>query len=148
MSAIRLHLEVNQDGTGGNGPVEVTRAKFRVNVDKEPFLVEGDVGKAAVIETVGGFAIQICFNAEALFKLDMMTSSLKGKHIAILCQYPKGKTTPKSFSRWVAAPLITKRIANGVFIFTPDCTREEADRIVLGLNNVAEFARKEESNHF
>jgi len=148
MATIRLHLEVNQDGTGGNGPVEVTRSKFRVNVDKEPFLVEGDVARAAVIESVGGFAIQINFNSEALFKLDMMTSSHKGKHIAILCQYPKGKTTPKSFSRWVAAPMITKRIANGIFIFTPDCTREEADRLVLGLNNVADFARKAESDHF
>jgi hypothetical protein len=26
--------------------------------------------------------------------------------------------------------------------FTPDCTREEADRLVLGLNNVAKNIRK------
>ena len=35
--------------------------------------------------------------------------------------------------RWLAAPVFTKRITDGVLVFTPDCTREEADRIVKGL---------------
>jgi murein DD-endopeptidase MepM/ murein hydrolase activator NlpD len=39
--------------------------------------------------------------------------------------------------RWLAAPIITRRISNGVLVFTPDCSREEADQLVLGLNNVA-----------
>ena len=40
-------------------------------------------------------------------------------------------------TRWLAAPMITRPIENGVIAFTPDCTREEADIFVLGLNNVA-----------
>ncbi|MGA9450667.1 MAG: hypothetical protein WBW41_04895 [Verrucomicrobiia bacterium] len=45
-------------------------------------------------------------------------------------------------SRWLAAPLITRRIANGVLAFTPDCSRAEADQLVLGLNQVAAKNRK------
>jgi hypothetical protein len=38
--------------------------------------------------------------------------------------------------------LITKRIANGQLAFTPDITRAQADRFVLGLNNVAKKLKK------
>lgn len=147
LSTIRLHMEVHDDGSGGSGPVDVTREKFRVNIDKEPFLLEGDVSKADIVEAVGGFAIQVNFNARAALRLDMMTSSYKGQRIAILCQYPKSKTTTNAFSRWVAAPKITKRIATGVFVFTPDCSREEAERIVRGLNNVAVISHKEDPDY-
>ena len=40
--------------------------------------------------------------------------------------------------RWLAAPRINKRIADGVLVFTPDATREEAEQIALGLNNLAQ----------
>ena len=43
--------------------------------------------------------------------------------------------------RWLAAPLITHRIGDGVLAFTPDMSRAEADQFVLGLNNVAQFYR-------
>jgi hypothetical protein len=39
--------------------------------------------------------------------------------------------------RWLAAPVISHRIGDGVLVFTPDATREEAEEIALGLNNVA-----------
>ena len=39
--------------------------------------------------------------------------------------------------RWLAAPVINRRISDGVLVFTPDATREEAEEIALGLNNVA-----------
>jgi hypothetical protein len=32
---------------------------------------------------------------------------------------------------------MTKRIVDGKLVFTPDATREEADRIVRGLNKIA-----------
>ena len=47
-------------------------------------------------------------------------------------------------ARWLAAPMITRRITNGLFVFTPDCSREEAERIVLGLNHVARQTHKDE----
>jgi hypothetical protein len=44
--------------------------------------------------------------------------------------------------RWLAAPLISHRIANGVLAFTPDCSREEADQLVQGLNEASKEAHK------
>ena len=45
-------------------------------------------------------------------------------------------------TRWLAAPLITKRISDGVFIFTPDASKEETERIVNGLKNVIKQLQK------
>ena len=39
--------------------------------------------------------------------------------------------------RWLAAPYIHNRTGDGVLLFTPDATRQEADNIAFGLNNVA-----------
>jgi hypothetical protein len=37
----------------------------------------------------------------------------------------------------MAAPEIIAKNSSGRLVFTPDATREEADRMVRGLNNVA-----------
>jgi preprotein translocase subunit SecD len=140
LAAIRLHLEKNDDGHLRTGPVLVTQQRIPVNVDREYFLSEGDVINAEVVETMGGYAIELFFDGQGAHTLDMATTSNKGQRIAILVQYPL--PDKKQFSRWVAAPMIQKRIANGVFIFTPDLTREEAERVTRGLKNAAEQAAK------
>ena len=139
LAAIRFHLESFPDGTGHNGPVLVMQQK--INVDREPFLSEADIVDAAVVENVGGFGVQIFFDSHGAMLLDMTTTSNKGKRIVVLTQYPNPKPQ-KQFSRWVAAPMITKRVANGVLAFTPDLSREEANRIVRGLKNVVLKAQK------
>lgn len=130
-STLRLHLEVNPDGTPHNAPVPVYRAKpVMVNVNTTPFLNEGDVQEASVVETMGGFALRIQFTPHGQLVLDSATGANRGSRIAILSHFNE---TP----RWIAAPRITQRIADGVLIFTPDATQEESDRIVRGLNNIA-----------
>jgi len=37
-------------------------------------------------------------------------------------------------SRWLAAPVISRRLSDGVLTFTADCDRYEADRLTEGLN--------------
>jgi hypothetical protein len=66
--------------------------------------------------------------------LDGATSANHNKRIAIFARFPK--------ERWLGSPVIQKRIGNGIITFTPDCTREEADRLVRGLNNVAKKIKK------
>jgi hypothetical protein len=134
-ATVRLYLEATPDGSGGNGVVLVTKQKIPVHVAREEFLNEGDIHHAELVATPGGFAISLNFSDHGLLQLDMVTTSNKGRHIAVLVQFPE--------SRWVAAPIITKRISNGAFVFTPDLTLEEAQRVVRGLNNVAEKARKQ-----
>ena len=65
--------------------------------------------------------------------LEQKTTTNPGKHIAIFAEW--GKKLKES--RWLAAPVIPRRISNGVLTFTPDATREEMEQLVLGLNNLA-----------
>ena len=134
-STLRLHLETNPDGTEHSSGVPVYREQpMMVNVNREPILTEGDVQEASVAEVLGGFAIRIQFDRHGSLVLENATTTNLGRRIAIQSQF--GQT------RWLAAPIITKRISNGLYVFTPDATREEAERIVRGLNNLAAELKK------
>lgn len=129
-STLRLHLEVNEDASGASSPVPVYRASpVYVNVEKQPFLNEATISKASVVDVMGGFAIFVQYDRKGSWLLEQYTTANKGKRMAIFSQFGE--------VRWLAAPVITKRITDGALVFTPDATREEAERIVRGLNNVA-----------
>lgn len=132
-STLRLHVEVTQSIGDFSVYVPIYRqSPVQVNVDKDPFLTEVNVSEAKVMDTIGGFALRIEFDHEGAMLLENYTTANPGRRIAMFSSF--GKT--KEESRWLAAPRIDKRISNGVLIFTPDATRAEAERIVLGLNNV------------
>jgi len=96
-------------------------------------LTEANTVAARVIDTRGGFAIQIQFDESSALVLEQYSAGNPGKHFVIFGQWGEKRAD----GRWLAAPLITHRIAGGNLSFTPDMPREEADRLVLGLNNVA-----------
>jgi len=79
----------------------------------------------------------IQFNKHGTLVLDMVTTGNRGSRVAVHSQFGD--------SRWLAAPRITGRIANGIFTFTPDATREESERIVRGLNNIAKALKSKSS---
>ena len=134
-STLRLHLEVNQDGTERNKPIPIFRGNpVLVNVNSAPLLDEGSVAQAAVIDTTGGFAIQVQFDRHGTFVLVNTTTAYKGSRIAVFSEFGE--------ARWLAAPRLTRPITDGTFSFAPDCSREEAERIVRGLNNVAKKLKK------
>jgi preprotein translocase subunit SecD len=134
-TTLRLHLETNADGSDRNSGVPIFRANpVMVNVDRAAFLQEGDIQIAEVVDVTGGFAIRIQFNRHGSLVLENVTTSFKGRRYAIQAQFGD--------SRWLAAPVISRRIADGSIVFTPDATREEAERIVRGLNNVARAVQK------
>ncbi len=129
-STLRIHLEVNSDGTERNSAVPIGRKEpFLINVERDPFLNEGAIVRALVVEGIGGFQIMVHYDRKGTWLLEQYSTAYKGKRIAILSQFGE--------ARWIAAPLLTKRIIDGTLIFTPDTTREEADRIVRGLNAIA-----------
>ena len=135
-STIRLHLEVNPDGTDRTATVTVYRANpMLVGMWREAFLNETYLEEASVVEDPGGFSIRLKFNYPrgARF-LEMATTSYKGQRIVVESAFPE--------IRCLAAPLITRRIVDGVFEFTPDATREETERIVRGLNNIIKKMKK------
>jgi preprotein translocase subunit SecD len=138
VATLRLHVETNPHGLGHSEVASILReSPFEVTVEKTPFLTEGNVAEAKVLNAMGGFAISIQFNNEGKLLLEQYTSANNGRKLAVFCQF--GKELAKH--RWLAAPVISRRISNGLLVFTPDASREEAEEIVLGLNNVSRKMR-------
>jgi preprotein translocase subunit SecD len=134
LSTLQLHLEANRDSPKASQRVPIYRDKpVWLSVEKTPFLDETQVAEASVIETVGGFALSIRFDRSGAGVLEENTVVHRGRKIAIFSQF--GDKIQDY--RWLAAPVINHRIADGVISFTPDATREEAEEIAAGLNNVA-----------
>lgn len=134
LATLRLHIEASPDGSQANEPVPIYREHpYMVNVVKEPFMTEGSVSEARVFDAVGGFALRIQFDHSGTSLLDQYTSLYRGKRIAIFSQFGE---KIKDY-RWLAAPVISRRISDGALVFTPDTTREEAEEIAIGLNNVS-----------
>jgi preprotein translocase subunit SecD len=134
LATLRLHLESGRDDSKASEPVPVYREQpIMVNVEKEPFINEASISEARVFNAVGGFALRIQFDHSGTTLLDQYTTLNRGKRIAIFSQFGD---KIKDY-RWLAAPVISHRISDGVLIFTPDTTRDEAEEIALGLNNVS-----------
>jgi hypothetical protein len=134
-STFRVHLEVARDGTDKNAPVPVYRQNpIYVNVENAPFLTEVHVSKASVVDALGSFQIMIQFDRRGTWLLEQYSTAHRGRRIALFSQFGS--------ARWLAAPVMNKPITDGLLVFTPDATREESERIVVGLNNVAKEFQK------
>ena len=142
-STLGVHLEANRDTPERNELVPISRDHpLMVNVEKSPFLDQGHVKEASIIDVRGGFALRLQFDRRGTWLLEQYSTANLGKHFAIFSQFPSPPDAKLNQGRWLAAPRINQRISNGVLTFTPDATREEADQIVLGLNNVAKQLKK------
>ena len=84
---------------------------------------------------MGGYSISVQFDKEGTWLLEQYTTGNKGKRVAIAAEFGE--------MRWLGAPVMTQRIGNGLFVFAPDASREEAERIVGGLNNLAKRVQKD-----
>ena len=134
VTVLRVHVEVFADSIGLNKPVSIFRANpMMVSLKPDPFLTEAQVLGSKVIEDQAGFSLQIKFDRRGTQLLESVSASNPGRHLAIFCEF--GEKLDKA--RWLAAPLISRRISNGLLVFTPDADREEAEQVALGLNNVA-----------
>ena len=132
---ISLHLETNPDGSPRNSPVPIYRARPQmINVMIQPFLTNDDIDSANVVDMEGGVGIQLNMTKHGRQVLEMYTGRYRGKRIAVNCAFPE--------LRWLAAPRIVQTINDGSFVFTPDASREESDRIVRGINNIAKKNKK------
>ena len=134
-ASLRFFLETNLDGTEITQTVSVGRsAPITVNIETHMFLTEFNIEKAAVVNAPGGFAISVQFDRQGTWILEQYSTAHRGKRTVIAAEFGE--------LRWIAAPLMRDRITNGLFVFTPDTTKEEAEKIVSGVNRVAELVRK------
>ena len=141
VSAVRIHLEAEADNPETTQSITVFRADpITLTIDKDPLFTEANLAAAKIINSEGGFAIQLNFDESSSMILEQYTASYLGKHLAIFGQWGQ----KLSDGRWLAAPMITRRIYNGTLAFTPDMSREEAGQFVTGLTNVIKKQQKEQ----
>jgi len=134
IAALRLHIESNDSLAGTGQTVSVLRADpVLVSIATDPVLTENNVVGAAVISVQGGYAVEVKFDQTGTWTLEQYSAANPGKHFVIFGQWGEKGTD----GRWLAAPVIARRISSGILSFTPDASRAETDRLVLGLNNVA-----------
>jgi hypothetical protein len=136
-STLRLYLEATPAAPDRSQEVPLFRAKpVMVTVEKIHFLDEGNISQASIVDAEGSFLIKIQFDKHGALLLENMTATSVGKRVAIFSQFGDSQ-------RWLAAPILTRRISDGVLIFTPDASRDEAEHVVSGLNNVAAKLKKQ-----
>ena len=140
LATFRVHLEAGPQDTGRSIQVPIYRANpVQLQVQNEPFLTELNVASAKVVDVLGGFDLQIQLNREGSMLLQEYSANNRGKHFAIFTQFgEKGKN-----ARWLGAPAFSRMMPDGLIQLTPDCTREEADEIAIGLNNTAKKNEKD-----
>lgn len=131
---LRIHVEVPRDELGQSIPATISRtAPMTIHVNRSPFLQESQLTQASIVESHGGFSIALQFDQRGTWLLEQYTAMNPGRHLAIAAQF--GEKLAET--RWLAAPLINRRVSGGALIFSPDASREEAEAIARGLNNVA-----------
>ena len=102
----------------------------------------GPVGLRAEQGFLHPLKLRLQFDRRGTWLLEQYSTANLGKHFAIFSQFPSPPDAKLNQGRWLAAPRINQRIPDGVLTFAPDATREEAEQIVLGLNNVAKQLKK------
>lgn len=134
LGTLRVHVESRGNLPGGGLRVSVLRATpVVVTIAENSILSEANIVTATLIDSPGGFAIKVKFDENASWILEQNTAANPGRHLVIFGHW--GDT--ESDGRWLAAPIIARRIADGTLVFTPDASREEALELVTGLNAAA-----------
>ncbi len=127
MTLLRIHREARANGSPAVVKVGF-RSGFVASAEASPVLDERNLESAEIVEADTGFAIQLRFAQHGKLLLDQLTTEIRNRRLLIFCQWEEG--------RWLAAPVFKTRVQSGYLTFTPDASREEAIRIVRGLNNI------------
>jgi hypothetical protein len=138
ISNLRVHVEADNSGDRSSAITVLRSNPIQINVEGEPLLDERNVNNAVLIDRPDGtYEIQLQLNRRGNWILERTTVSHRGKRLAIFSYFGQ--------ARWLAAPLITGKNSTGLLTFTPDASREEAERIVRGLNNIIRKLQRDEN---
>ena len=136
---LRVHLEAPNDPSDMTEKVSVLRASpITVKIEKTPFLNETHVALASIIGNEDEFIVSIQLNQQGQRLLEQYSSTNPQRRLAIRSQFRQGTNV---FDRWLAAPLVMRRISDGVISFSPDADHAETGIFVEGLNNAAEVPK-------
>lgn len=139
ITALRVHVEARRDLPQRSLPARVGRSNpLNYNIEKLPILIEQNVERVTVLDQPGGFQVRVKYDSTGTRLLESYTAAAAGRHLIVATEID-GET------RWLAAPLVRHRIADGVLSFSPDATREEMERMVHDLEAAQ---RKEKRNRW
>ena len=133
---IKIYLEASSAINGDQSDVPVYRSHpMNIHIATVEVLNNMDITGASVVEVQDGFGLRFTFDPHGARVLENLSANNQGKHLVIYAAWPE--------VRWLGAPVIKRRLGKGEMVFTPDATREECERIVRGINNVAKRVAKE-----
>lgn len=139
IAVMRLFAQANPDGTSFTQEATIYRANpVRLSVSTSPLITELNIVRAELIDDIGGYSIRLFLDRSGALILENATTSHLNSRLAVYSAW--GMDKPGE-GRWLSAVYIARRITDGVFSFTPDASREEAEQIVAGLNNMADKLR-------
>lgn len=131
---LTVAVESNREAEGRSESITVSRAQpITLKIQSSALLNETHVADAQLLDSFGGFTIRIQFTSMGTHLLEQYTAQYPGRRFAISAQFGEKEMQ----TRWLAAPVLNRRISDGILTFTPDASREEAELIVRGLNNAA-----------
>jgi len=85
---LRVHIEENPDPAGTTQTVSVLRSDpVLVTVKSEPFLTEANVVVAKVMDSPGGFDMEIKFDENGVWLLEQYSAANPGRHLVIFGQW-------------------------------------------------------------
>jgi len=139
VSAVRIHIESTPEDPSVTQSITVVRADpVTMTIQKEPIFTEANLISAKTVNSPGGFSLQLKFDETSTLLLEEYSAGSLGKHFAIFGQWGEKLKD----GRWLAAPIITRRIYDGTLTFTPDMSHDEADQFIVGLTNVIKKDQK------
>jgi len=135
IAILRVHLEANFGPPGRDRQVSVLRtAPIKLTIERDPFLNERHVESAKLVEGPGALTLVVQLNKKGTWLLEQYVAANPQKRLVVYSQFG---VEPDVKERWLAAPLPTRAPKDGILTFTPDASRDEAQQIVIGLNNFA-----------
>jgi preprotein translocase subunit SecD len=136
LATVRIHLETHADPIAGTSKqITVGREQPQALYVSGAMLGEPNLASAQLWDgNEGEYAIHLQFDRDGARTLETLSMSYRGKRLAILSQFPE--------PRWIGTFRMDRRIADGTILFRPDATREEAQRIVSGLNKAVAKLKK------
>lgn len=145
IARLTVTVESNREAEGRSETITVSRAQpIKLKIQSSALLNETHVAEARLVDSFGGFTMRIQFTSMGTHLLEQYTAQFPGRRFAIAAQFGEKEMQ----MRWLAAPVIKRRITDGILVFTPDASREEAELIVRGLNNVAvDLGNQDKNKH-
>lgn len=139
---MRFHAQVppgqlsGQNGFEKFAEVSIFRASpVILTVQKQPVLDETQIDDVEMVDELGTYSIRVHFNRQGTWLLENITTANRNSRLAVFTAFPE--------QRWLAAPYLDHTIRDGVLVFTPDASREETEKIVLGLKKTIEKLKKD-----